>query len=84
TYWLGWVLVGIADLSAVINYLSVWLPEGTSFSPMQQAMISAGCVLFILGLNLLPVKLFGEVEFWFALIKILALIGLIGVGGYMI
>ncbi len=84
TYWLGWVLVGIADLSAVINYLSFWLPEGASFSPMQQAMISAGCVLFILGLNLLTVKLFGEVEFWFALIKILAIIGLIGVGGYMI
>ncbi|MEX7478120.1 amino acid permease, partial [Acinetobacter baumannii] len=54
------------------------------FSPMQQAMISAGCVLFVLGLNLLTVKLFGEVEFWFALIKILAIIGLIGVGGYMI
>ncbi|WP_038345860.1 amino acid permease, partial [Acinetobacter baumannii] len=71
TYWLGWVLVGIADLSAVINYLSFWLPEGASFSPMQQAMISAGCVLFVLGLNLLTVKLFGEVEFWFALIKIL-------------
>ncbi|EHU1236419.1 amino acid permease [Acinetobacter baumannii] len=84
TYWLGWVLVGIADLSAVINYLSFWLPEGASFSPMQQAMISAGCVLFVLGLNLLTVKLFGEVEFWFALIKILAIIGLIGVGGYMI
>ncbi|QNW94705.1 amino acid permease [Acinetobacter seifertii] len=84
TYWLGWVLVGIADLSAVINYLSFWLPEGASFSPMQQAMISTGCVLFILGLNLLTVKLFGEVEFWFALIKILAIIGLIGVGGYML
>ncbi|RSN82767.1 amino acid permease [Acinetobacter nosocomialis] len=84
TYWLGWVLVGIADLSAVINYLSFWLPEGASFSPMQQAMISAGCVLFVLSLNLLTVKLFGEVEFWFALIKILAIIGLIGVGGYMI
>ncbi|WP_042077459.1 amino acid permease [Acinetobacter nosocomialis] len=84
TYWLGWVLVGIADLSAVINYLSFWLPEGASFSPIQQAMISAGCVLFVLSLNLLTVKLFGEVEFWFALIKILAIIGLIGVGGYMI
>ncbi|MCP5792583.1 amino acid permease, partial [Klebsiella pneumoniae] len=70
TYWLGWVLVGIADFSAVINYLSFCLPEGASFSPMQQAMISSGCVLFILGLNLLTVKLFGEVEFWFALIKI--------------
>ncbi|KAA5604843.1 amino acid permease, partial [Pseudomonas aeruginosa] len=34
--------------------------------------------------NLLTVKLLGEVEFWFALIKILAIIGLIGVGGYMI
>ena len=84
TYWLGWVLVGIADLSAVINYLGFWLPDGTSFSPIQQAMISAGCVLFVMGLNLLTVKLFGEIEFWFALIKILAIIGLIGVGGYMI
>ena len=47
-------------------------------------MISAGCVLFVMGLNLLTVRLFGEIEFWFALIKILAIIGLIGVGGYMI
>ncbi|MEX7543724.1 amino acid permease, partial [Acinetobacter baumannii] len=78
TYWLGWVLVGIADLSAVINYLSFWLPDGASFSPIQQAMISAGCVLFVMGLNLLTVRLFGEIEFWFALIKILAIIGLIG------
>ncbi|MDA4469961.1 amino acid transporter, partial [Escherichia coli] len=68
TYWLGWVLVGIADLSAVINYLGFWLPDGASFSPTQQAMISAGCVLFVMGLNLLTVRLFGEIEFWFALI----------------
>lgn len=72
TYWLGWVLVGIADLAAVINYLGFWLPEGVSFTPMGQALISAGCVLFVLGLNLLTVRLFGEIEFWFALIKILA------------
>ncbi len=84
TYWLGWVLVGIADLAAVINYLGFWLPEGVSFTPMGQALISAGCVLFVLGLNLLTVRLFGEIEFWFALIKILAIIALIGVGGYMI
>lgn len=84
TYWLGWVLVGIADLAAVINYLGFWLPDGTTFTPIGQALISAGCVLFVLALNLLTVKLFGEVEFWFALIKILAIIGLIGVGGYMI
>lgn len=47
-------------------------------------MISAGCVLLVLGINLLTVKLFGEIEFWFALIKILAILGLIAIGGYMI
>ncbi|ENV53032.1 MULTISPECIES: amino acid permease [Acinetobacter] len=84
TYWLGWVLVGIADLAAIINYLNFWLPDGTVFTPMGQALISAGCVLLVLGLNLLTVRLFGEIEFWFALIKILAIVGLIGVGGYMV
>lgn len=84
SYWLGWVLVGIADLAAIINYLSFWLPEGMAFTPMGQAMISVGCVLFILAINLVTVKLFGEIEFWFALIKILAILGLIFVGGYMV
>lgn len=84
SYWLGWVLVGIADLAAIINYLNFWLPQGTAFTPMGQALISAACVLLILGINLVTVKLFGEIEFWFALIKILAIIGLIFVGGYMV
>lgn len=84
SYWLGWVLVGIADLAAIINYLGFWLPPDVGFTPMGQALISAGCVLLVLGLNLLTVKLFGEVEFWFALIKILAILGLIVIGGYMV
>lgn len=84
SYWLGWVLVGIADLAAIINYLGFWLPPGEVFTPMGQAAISAGCVLLVLGINLLTVKLFGEIEFWFALIKILAILGLIGIGGYMV
>ena len=84
SYWLGWVLVGIADLAAIINYLSFWLPEGVAFTPIGQALISVGCVLLVLGLNLLTVKLFGEIEFWFALIKILAILGLIFIGGFMV
>ena len=84
SYWLGWVLVGIADLAAIINYLNFWLPAGVSFTPTGQALISVGCVLFVLGLNLLTVKLFGEIEFWFALIKILAILGLIFIGGFMV
>jgi D-serine/D-alanine/glycine transporter len=78
------VLVGIADLAAIINYLGFWLPPDMAFTPMGQALISVGCVLFVLGLNLLTVKLFGEIEFWFALIKILAILGLIVIGGFMV
>ncbi|NHB59406.1 amino acid permease [Acinetobacter shaoyimingii] len=84
SYWLGWVLVGIADLAAIINYLNFWLPPDMAFTPMGQAMISAGCVLLVLGINLLTVKLFGEIEFWFALIKIIAILSLIVVGGFMV
>ncbi len=84
SYWLGWVLVGIADLAAIINYLSFWLPPDQMFTPMGQAAISVGCVLFILAINLVTVKLFGEIEFWFALIKILAIVGLICIGIFMV
>jgi D-serine/D-alanine/glycine transporter len=84
SYWLGWILVGIADLAAIINYLSFWLPPDQMFTPIGQAAISVGCVLFILAINLVTVKLFGEIEFWFALIKILAIIGLILVGAFMV
>lgn len=84
TYWVSWVLVGMADLTAVTSYLSFWLPNGVSFSPIEQAMISAGCVLFLLVLNLLTVRLFGEVEFWFAIIKIVAIIALVLAGIYMV
>lgn len=37
SYWLGWVLVGIADLAAIINYLGFWLPPGETFTPMGRA-----------------------------------------------
>ena len=90
TYWLGWVSIGIADLTAIVSYLNSlapmlgWMPEGYQFSPLGGAAISAGSVLFLMGLNLLTVRLFGEVEFWFALIKIVAIVALIAAGLYMV
>ena len=38
----------------------------------------------LLGLNLLTVKLFGEIEFWFAMIKIVAISALVALGVYMV
>ena len=83
TYWLCWITIGIADLSAIIYYLQ-FFNGGNPFSPEEGVMISIAAIVFIMGLNLVTVKLFGELEFWFALIKIIAIVVLIGVGLWMI
>lgn len=71
TYWFCWIVIGIADLTAVTAYVSYWFPDLPRW-------VAATClVLLLMVLNLLTVKLFGEVEFWFALIKIVAIVGLI-------
>lgn len=83
TYWLCWITIGIADLSAIIYYLQ-FFNNGMPFEPIQGAMISVAAIVFIMGLNLVTVKLFGELEFWFALIKIIAIVVLIAVGLWMV
>ncbi|MDK6370362.1 amino acid permease, partial [Aerococcus sp. UMB9870] len=42
------------------------------------------CVLILMSFNLLSAKLFGELEFWFSIVKIVTIIGLIIVGAIMI
>ncbi|WP_180179081.1 amino acid permease [Acinetobacter sp. YH12041] len=83
TYWLCWITIGIADLSAIIYYLQ-FFNNGLPFTPDEGVLISIASIVFIMGLNLATVKLFGEMEFWFALIKIIAIIVLIAVGLWMI
>ena len=41
---------------------------------------SLAVIILLLSLNLATVKMFGEMEFWFAMIKIVAIVGLIVVG----
>jgi len=83
TYWLCWISIGIADLSAIIYYLQ-FFNGGEAFTPAEGVMISVASIFFIMGLNLVTVKMFGEVEFWFALIKIIAIIVLILLGFWMV
>lgn len=74
TYWFCWIVTAIAEVIAIAAYVQFWLPHLASWVP---ALL---CVLLLLGLNLTTVKMFGELEFWFALIKIVAIIALIVVG----
>ena len=78
TYWFCWIITAIADVIAIAAYAQFWFP---GLAPWVPAML---CVLLLLSLNLLTVKLFGEMEFWFALIKIVAIVALILTGAGMI
>ncbi|WP_251455106.1 amino acid permease [Veillonella intestinalis] len=78
TYWFCWISVAMADITAVGIYVKYWFPS-------IEAWIPSLVTLFILLLmNLLTVKLFGELEFWFACIKVVAIIALIVLGIYFI
>lgn len=74
TYWITWVVICIADIIAITSYVSY---INASIPPWLPALITA-VVLTIL--NLQPVKFFGEFEFWFAIIKIVAILALIATG----
>jgi len=74
TYWLCWVVTGMADVIAITSYWSFWTHDRA-----WAFILTATTLLLLLALNLLTVKLFGELEFWFALIKIVAILTLIAV-----
>ncbi|UGB46658.1 amino acid permease [Frateuria edaphi] len=78
TGWNYWVLmmgVGIAESTAVGIYMKDWFPE------LPQWIWAFASVVMIGGLNLMAVKVYGEMEFWFALIKVLTVVLMI-LGGF--
>ncbi len=77
-YWLLYVMVGISELVAVSAYVEFWWPE----IPTWQS--SLFFFLLINAINLIAVKAYGELEFWFAMIKIAAVCAMIAIGGYIL
>ena len=78
TYWLCWIITGMAEVTAVAKYVSFWFPTIPNW------ITALFCVLILMVFNLLSAKLFGELEFWFAIIKIITIIALIVIGAIMI
>ncbi|MEK5393944.1 amino acid permease [Margalitia sp. FSL K6-0131] len=73
TYWFCWIMTAMGDVIAVGVYVQYWfhIPQWIP------ALVS---LMILLGLNLLTVKIFGELEFWFALIKVITILVLIVIG----
>ena len=71
TYWFMWVVVGMAEITVAGVYVNYWFPE------IPQWVTALVALVIITMINLVNVKTFGEFEFWFALIKVVAIIGMI-------
>ncbi|NQD79174.1 amino acid permease [Pseudomonas seleniipraecipitans] len=77
-YWVLYVLVGMAELTAVGKYVQYWWPEVPTWAT------AAVFFLVINAINLTNVRVFGEAEFWFSIIKVVAIIGMILLGCYLL
>ena len=77
-YWVLYVLVGMAELTAVGKYIQFWWPEVPTWAT------AAAFFVLINAINLAHVKLFGEAEFWFAIVKVVAIVGMIVLGVYLL
>ncbi|MBA0205527.1 amino acid permease [Pectobacterium aroidearum] len=77
-YWVLYVLVAMAELSAVGIYIQYWWPDIPTW------VSAAVFFLLINAINLANVKVYGEMEFWFAIIKVAAIIGMIVFGGWLL
>ncbi len=74
SYWFMWMAVGISEITAIGVYVQFWFPDMVQWIP---ALIAVGLVALA---NLAAVRLYGEIEFWFAMIKVTTIIVMIVVG----
>ena len=77
-YWFNYVIVSMAELTAVGIYMNYWLPD---FPQWLSALI---CLVIITLINLINVSVYGEFEFWMAIIKVSAIICMIVLGAYLV
>jgi AAT family amino acid transporter/D-serine/D-alanine/glycine transporter len=74
SYWFMWVVMAMAELTAIGIYVRYWFPDVPQWLPALVALV------LLYGSNLLAVRVFGELEFWFALVKVVTIVMLILAG----
>ncbi|MDR1418689.1 MAG: amino acid permease [Endomicrobium sp.] len=77
-YWILYVLIGITELTAIAAYAQYWFP---CLATWKTALFF---FILINVINLITVKAYGEIEFWFSSIKIIAICAMILTGSYIL
>ncbi len=78
TAWFEYTVVCMVELTAVTFFLDYWIPG------LPHWLICLGLLLVFTMVQLISVRLFGEFEFWFAGIKIAAIILMLLFSAYLI
>ncbi|WP_240957398.1 MULTISPECIES: amino acid permease [Streptomyces] len=79
-YFVNWSTTGIADITAVALYTHYW----SMFSDIPQWVLALAALAVVLMVNLISVKYFGEMEFWFAIVKVATLVVFMLVGVFLL
>ncbi|WP_125100101.1 amino acid permease [Leucobacter chromiireducens] len=76
-FFLDWGTTVIADITAIALYAHFW----SFFTPIPQWLLALIALVIVMAMNITSAVLFGELEYWFALIKVSAIVlfGLLGI-----
>jgi len=77
-YWILYVLVGMAELTAIGTFVHFWLPHIPVWASAAFFFVLVNLV------NLVNVRIYGEFEFWFSIIKVVAIVAMIAFGSYLL
>ena len=69
-FFLDWAVTAMADITAVALYMHYW----PTFRGIPQWLLALVALAIVFALNIMSVKFFGEMEFWFALIKVVTIL----------
>ncbi|OZC73299.1 L-asparagine permease [Rhodococcus sp. 06-418-5] len=83
-YWMNWAMTAVVDVTAVALYMNFFKKYWAPLGNVDQWVFALAGLVLVLGLNLVSVKVFGELEFWFALIKVVALVTFLAIGTYYV
>jgi aromatic amino acid transport protein AroP len=77
-YWLLYIFVAMVELTAVGKFMQFWYPDIPTWVPEIVFFLAINAI------NLANVKLYGEVEFYLTIIKVVAVIGMILFGLWLL
>lgn len=77
TYVLEMIIVALADVTAFSIYMGFWYPD------VPRWIWILSLIMFLGAINLIHVKVFGELEFWLSIIKVTAIVAMI-LGGLVL